>query len=36
VLLSGFKNPLPLAVAPDGSLLVGDWGSGTIYRIARA
>lgn len=36
VLLSGFRNPLPLAVAPDGSLLVGDWGSGKIYRIARA
>jgi len=35
VLLSGFENPLPLAVAPDGALLVGDWGSGTIYRIAR-
>lgn len=34
-LLSGFKNPLPLAVARDGALLVGDWGSGTIYRIAR-
>jgi glucose/arabinose dehydrogenase len=35
VLVSGFKNPLPLAVAPDGALIVGDWGSGTIYRIAR-
>ena len=36
VLLSGFRNPLPVAIAPDGALLVGDWGSGTIYRIARA
>jgi glucose/arabinose dehydrogenase len=34
--LTGLKNPLPVALAPDGSLLVGDWGSGTIYRIVRA
>ncbi len=33
-LLEGVKNPLALAFAPDGSLLVGDWSSGTIYRIA--
>jgi glucose/arabinose dehydrogenase len=36
VLVSGLKNPLPLAIAPDGALIVGDWGSGLIYRIARA
>lgn len=35
-LLTGFKNPLAMAVAPDGSLLVGDWGSGKVYRIAHA
>jgi glucose/arabinose dehydrogenase len=35
-LLTGFANPLPLAVAADGALLVGDWTRGTIYRIARA
>jgi hypothetical protein len=34
ILLSGFHNPLALALAPDGSLLVGDWGNGIIYRIA--
>ena len=34
--LSGLKNPLPLTVARDGALLVGDWSTGTIYRIARA
>jgi glucose/arabinose dehydrogenase len=34
-LLGGVKNPLALALAPDGSLLVGDWSTGTIYRIAR-
>ena len=34
-LLTGFENPLPLAVAPDGALLVGDWTRGVVYRIAR-
>jgi glucose/arabinose dehydrogenase len=34
-LLSGVKNPLALALAP-GSLLVGDWSDGTIYRIQAA
>ncbi len=34
-LLEGVKNPLALAFAPDGSLLVGDWSTGTIYRITR-
>jgi hypothetical protein len=29
------RNPLALALAPDRSLLVGDWGSGIIYRITR-
>jgi glucose/arabinose dehydrogenase len=32
--LSGFQNPVPVTTAPDGSLLVGDWGTGTVYRIA--
>jgi glucose/arabinose dehydrogenase len=31
--LTGFSRPLPLAVAGDGSLLVGDWATGIIYRI---
>ena len=35
-LLSGVKNPLALALAPDGSLFVGDWSDGTIYRIQAA
>jgi glucose/arabinose dehydrogenase len=34
--LTGIPNPLAVALAPDGSLLVGDWDSGTIYRITRA
>ena len=33
-LLAGMHNPLALIVAANGSLLVGDWSSGTIYRIA--
>jgi glucose/arabinose dehydrogenase len=35
ILLTGFRNPLALALAPDGSVLVGDWGTGVIYRVAR-
>ncbi len=31
--LTGMQNPLALALMPGGSLLVGDWASGTIYRI---
>jgi glucose/arabinose dehydrogenase len=34
--LTGIPNPLAVALAPDHSLLVGDWKSGTIYRITRA
>ncbi len=33
-LLRGIHNPLAVALAADRSLLVGDWASGTIYRIA--
>jgi len=31
--LTGIANPLAIALAPNGSLLVGDWKSGEIYRI---
>jgi glucose/arabinose dehydrogenase len=34
--LTGLQNPLALVLAPDHSLLVGDWGTGRIYRIAAA
>src|SRR4051794_6411662 len=34
--LSALSHALPLAVAPDGSLLVGDWGTGVVYRITDA
>jgi glucose/arabinose dehydrogenase len=33
--LAGVKNPLPVATKPGGSVLVGDWTSGTVYRIAE-
>ena len=32
-LLTGARNPLALATAPDGALFVGDWGTGKIYRV---
>jgi glucose/arabinose dehydrogenase len=35
VWLRGLHNPVALALALDGSVLVGDWGTGLIYRIAR-
>jgi hypothetical protein len=34
--LTGLVHPLALVLAPDHSLLVGDWGTGRIYRIARS
>jgi glucose/arabinose dehydrogenase len=34
--LVGLKNPVPVILAPDGALLVGDWGTGTVFRIAPA
>jgi hypothetical protein len=32
-LLTGVRNPLALAMAPDGALFVGDWVTGRIYRV---
>jgi glucose/arabinose dehydrogenase len=34
--LTGLRNPLALTLAPDRSLLVGDWATGTIYRIVSS
>ncbi len=31
---TGFKHPLPIVVAPDGSLLIGDHGAGTVLRVS--
>jgi glucose/arabinose dehydrogenase len=33
--LTGVRNPLALATTSDGALLVGDWATGRIYRIAK-
>jgi glucose/arabinose dehydrogenase len=33
--LTGLKNPLPIMTAPDGSVVVGDWKTGVIYRINK-
>ena len=30
---TGFNRPLPIIVAADGSLLIGDHGAGRILRI---
>jgi len=32
--LTGLKSPLPIVAAADGAILVGDWGTGRVYRIA--
>ena len=34
--LTGLAKPVPVVTAPDGSVFVGDWGTGTVYRIAAA
>jgi glucose/arabinose dehydrogenase len=34
--LTGLTQPVPVISAPDGAVLVGDWGTGMIYRIAAA
>jgi glucose/arabinose dehydrogenase len=34
--LTGLQQPVPVILAPDGALLVGDWASGKVYRIAVA
>ena len=32
--LTGVRNPLAMVLAADGSLLVGDWATGMIYRVS--
>jgi glucose/arabinose dehydrogenase len=34
--LTGIANPLAIAIAPDRSLLIGDWQTGTIYRVEQS
>jgi len=33
VLLTGFRNPLPVTVESHGTFLIGDWGTGRLYEI---
>lgn len=33
--LTGVKNPVAVVLGPDNALYVGDWTSGTVYRITR-
>ena len=34
--LAGIQHPLPLIRAADGSIFVGDWGTGVVYRVTGA
>jgi glucose/arabinose dehydrogenase len=34
--LTGIKNPVAVALGPDGAVYAGDWSTGTVYRIATA
>lgn len=31
--LTGIEKPVPVVLGPDGALYVGDWQSGTVYRV---
>lgn len=32
--IAGLERPLPLTLAPDGNLVVGDYSTGVVYKIA--
>jgi glucose/arabinose dehydrogenase len=32
---TGFQHPLPLSIAPDGGLLIGDYGTGQVVEVFR-
>lgn len=32
--VSGLQSPVPVITTTDGAVLIGDWGTGTVYRIA--
>ena len=34
-LLTGLENPVPVLLDPTGGMVVGDWNTGTVYRIFR-
>jgi glucose/arabinose dehydrogenase len=33
--VKGIKQPVAVVVGPDGAVYVGDWATGTVYRIAQ-
>ena len=33
--IKGIKQPVAVVVGPDGAVYVGDWSTGTVYRIAE-
>jgi hypothetical protein len=35
-LLTGAQRPEPLLTTPRGTVLVGDWGTGTVYELRAA
>jgi len=34
--VKGIKSPVAVVVGPDGAVYVGDWATGTVYRIAES
>ena len=32
--LTGMKNPLPVLATSEGAVLIGDWKTGTTYRLS--
>jgi glucose/arabinose dehydrogenase len=34
--LTGMKNPVPVILGSRSEVLIGDWSTGTVYRIAKA
>jgi glucose/arabinose dehydrogenase len=35
-LVAGLENPVPVILGPGGSVMIGDWGTGTVYQVAAA
>ena len=31
--LAGLESPVPVIATPDGAVLVGDWGTGKVFRV---
>ena len=33
--MKGVKSPVAVVVGPDGAVYIGDWATGTVYRIVE-